>query len=113
MIEVHSCIPKLFSVHFSKTFVTLNVSFTRLVRNLCHKLCLFFFAVSVVNFFAFFYLIQRRLCSINITFFDQRFHIPIEECQKQRPDMSTVNIGIGTDYYFAPTKLVYVEGIYI
>src|SRR5699024_11831609 len=42
--------------------------------------------------------IERRLGNIYVSRFYQRLHETVEECQKQRSDMRTVDIGIRHDY---------------
>ena len=54
-------------------------------------------------------LIKRRLRNENMTMLNERLHIAIEEGQKKRTDMGTIDIGIGHDDDLAITALREIE----
>ena len=97
MVIVHGGFPQLLRIHFTKTFVSLDVCLARLVCQRFQKLFLLCIIIGIVNFLAFLYLEQRRLGCIHVSAFNERLHVPVEEGKQQRTDMGTVHIGIGHD----------------
>ena len=96
MLRIHSCLPKLLCIHLSKTFVTLDL-IVAVTTNFCKNLVQFVIAVCVPYLLVLLQLIQRRLCKIYISLFDQIRHETIQECQKKCTDVRSIDIGIGHD----------------
>ncbi|MPN29096.1 hypothetical protein SDC9_176547 [bioreactor metagenome] len=96
VLRVHGRIPQLFCIHLSKPFITLDAWFWR-VRDGGQVLFQFLISIEIFLFFALLHLIQRRLCNIHISSFNQRTHVAIEQRQQQRTDMRAIDIGIGHD----------------
>ena len=96
MLRIHSCLPKLLCIHLSKTFVTLDLV-VAVTTNFCENLVQFIITVCIPYLLILLQLIQRRLCKIYISFFDQIRHETIQECQKKGTDVRSIDIGIGHD----------------
>ena len=65
--QVHGCLPKLFRIHLTQTFVTLDLVIL-ITSDLCQDRIQFIITVSIPFLFVSLNLIKRRLCKINITF---------------------------------------------
>jgi hypothetical protein len=52
---------------------------------------------------------EWRLCDEDVTGFDQRRHLPVEERQQQRADMRPVDIGVGHDDHAVVTEFREIE----
>ena len=44
-----------------------------------------------------------------MTFFNQRFHIAVEECQQQGSDVGSVHVRVGHDYDLVVTELFNIK----
>src|ERR1700721_1269451 len=47
--------------------------------------------------FAFLDLVERRLCNVDVSSFDEYGHLAVEKCQQQRPYVASVNIRLSHD----------------
>ena len=105
-LGVHCCFPELIGVHFTKTFITLNIDLGIVfARKLLDIGISFLIGESIANLLAASYLEKRRLGDINVAVRDELAHKAEEECQKQSSDMRTVDIGIRHNDYLAVAKL--------
>ena len=96
MFRIHGGLPELFCVHLSQTFVPLDLV-VAVTSHFLEDLIQFFVAVRIPDFFVFLQFVQRRLCQIYISFFDQVRHEPVQEGEQQCTDMGAVHVGIGHD----------------
>ena len=99
--RIHGRFPKLIRVHFTKPFVTLQVSiFTELLAQLSQLAI----SPSVFNFFlfpfAFAHFVKGRQSDVDVPCFHQRFHVAVKESQQKGLDVGTVRVGIGHDDNF-------------
>src|ERR1700733_337632 len=59
--------------------------------------------------FAFLDLVERRLCNVDVSSFDEYGHLAVEKCQQQRPYVASVNIRVRHDYDAVIAQLIHVE----
>src|SRR5690606_32131725 len=121
--RIHTCLPELFSIHLTKTLVSLHTPLLGLclcLFFLCSILCrslffcilscllelvcistknlsLFLVGVCVVHFFASLNLVEGRLCNIEISTVDHRTEITVEQREEERANVCTIHVGVGRD----------------
>src|SRR3989344_1546202 len=103
MSWIHGRLPEFFWIHFSQTFIALNVYFVRLYFNFgkfilvnlgigtlnlvnlgtgtSNDFYFFLIRISIIDFFAFFYLIKWRLSDINKSRFNYLSEISIKKSE--------------------------------
>ena len=104
MLGIHSSLPKLGSIHFTQSFVALDLD--GIVKTYLIKyLLLLLVIVGIIDFFVFLNLLERRHGKIYMTLLDELRHEPVDKGQHQSIDMGTVHVGIGHDYDLVITEL--------
>ena len=68
-----------------------------------------FIGIDITLFVLAFHLEQRRIGNINVTGFDQRPHLAVEERQQQCTDVRSVHVSIGHDYDAVITQFGNIE----
>src|SRR6185437_1718049 len=53
--------------------------------------------------------VERRLRDIDVASLDQALHLPEEEGEDERPDVRTVDVGVGHEDHLVITKLLEIE----
>ena len=107
MFWVKSGFPKLLSVHFTKTFITLLRSPNSAIFSIPSVKLLV--CIEIIFVFIFCHLIKRWFCRIYMTMLNERSHKAEEEGEKKYSNMRSVNIGIGHTNDFVITKFVFIK----
>ena len=71
-------------------------SFTAEFNQMSIKLVI---SVNILETFTFGNFVKRRICDIQITGFDQRTHLTVEECEQQCTDVRSIDVSICHDYH--------------
>jgi hypothetical protein len=53
--------------------------------------------------------VERRLRDVEVALLDELRHLPVEERQQQRPDVASVDVGVGHQDDLVVPKLLDVE----
>src|SRR5215211_8805808 len=56
-------------------------------------------------------LVERRLRDVHVSRLDQLLHVPVQEGQHQRTNMTSVHVGVGHDDDLVVAGLLDVEGL--
>src|SRR5690606_21319214 len=102
---IHGSFPKLVSVHLTQTFVSLDLHrvWITSVGIKCNQIVSFLLGPGVREFCSFFDHVEWGSSDIEIAILDQGTHIPEEEGQYKRYDMTSIDIGIThNDYLMIP-----------
>ena len=109
VFRIHGCLPQLFRIHFTQTFVALGVDcIFRTAAVSIDKLLALLVCPAVFFHLAFGAEIERGSGNVQIPLLYHLREIAEEERHDQRVDVRTIDVGIGHDDYFLVTQLVYI-----
>src|SRR5215208_284209 len=110
VLRVHSRLPQLVRVHLPKALEATDAG-VAVGAQARQRLLQLPVVVDVVVLALVRDLVERRLRYVHVAGLDQLLHVPVQEGQHQRTDMTPVHVGVGHDDDLVVAGLPYVEGL--